>query len=76
MAAMAVALILVAAAVTIAVDFTSDGVKYTEQLTAMLPCLMFVEGKAWMPMSDCCADTKLVPTQTHGITLHAGVQLP
>ncbi|KAK8939234.1 hypothetical protein KSP39_PZI011625 [Platanthera zijinensis] len=44
MAAMAVALILVAAAATIAVGFTSDGAEYTKQLTAMLPCLVFVEG--------------------------------
>ncbi|KAK8954147.1 hypothetical protein KSP39_PZI002125 [Platanthera zijinensis] len=52
MEAMAAALILVAAAAIVADDFTSDRGEYTEQLTAMLPCLEFVEGEAWMPMPD------------------------
>ncbi|KAK8957406.1 hypothetical protein KSP39_PZI000795 [Platanthera zijinensis] len=47
MAAMAAALILVAAAAIVAGDFTSDRAEYTEQLTAMLPCLVFVEGEAF-----------------------------
>ncbi|XP_020574714.1 protein YLS3-like [Phalaenopsis equestris] len=55
----AVALVLLAAA-RARCDFASDQTECTEQLTALLPCLAFVENEARFPTPDCCANAKTV----------------
>ncbi|KAH0463804.1 hypothetical protein IEQ34_006590 [Dendrobium chrysotoxum] len=41
-------------------DFASDRAECVEQLTALLPCLPFVEGEARMATPDCCTNAKAV----------------
>ncbi|KAL0921657.1 hypothetical protein M5K25_008752 [Dendrobium thyrsiflorum] len=53
--AVAVALLLAALA---GGDFASDRAECVDQLTALLPCLAFVESQARMPTPDCCTNAK------------------
>ncbi|XP_028551649.1 protein YLS3 isoform X1 [Dendrobium catenatum] len=41
-------------------DFASDRSECVDQLTALLPCLPFVESEARMPIPDCCTSAKAV----------------